>query len=87
MIPLEKVRAFKDHPFHLYEGERLDDMVQSARDHGILNPVIVRKVYGGYEMLAGHNRMIGTVLDMYTELQRDDEPHDQLASQDDFDRF
>jgi len=26
-------------------------------------------------------------LDMYTELQRDDEPHDQLASQDDMDRF
>ena len=30
---------------------------------------------------------IGTVLDMYTELQRDEEPHDQLASQDDMDRF
>ena len=30
---------------------------------------------------------IGTVLDMYTELQRDDEPHGQLASQDDMDRF
>ena len=30
---------------------------------------------------------IGTVLDMYTELQMDDEPHDQLASQDDMDRF
>ena len=30
---------------------------------------------------------IGTVLDMYTELQRDDEPYDQLACQDDFDRF
>ena len=57
LIPIEKVRAFKDHPFRLYEGERLDDMVQSVRDHGILNPVIVRKVYGGYEMLAGHNRM------------------------------
>ena len=57
LIPIEKVRAFKDHPFHLYEGERLADMVQSVSDHGILNPVIVRKVYGGYEMLAGHNRM------------------------------
>lgn len=57
LIPIEKVRAFKEHPFRLYEGERLDDMVQSVRDHGILNPVIVRKVYGGYEMLAGHNRM------------------------------
>jgi hypothetical protein len=30
---------------------------------------------------------IGTVLDMYTELQRDDEPHEQLASQDDIDKF
>lgn len=57
LIPIEKVRAFKEHPFRLYEGERLDDMVQSVRDHGILNPAIVRKVYGGYEMLAGHNRM------------------------------
>ena len=27
------------------------------------------------------------VLPVYTELQRDDEPHDQLASQDDMDRF
>ena len=52
LIPIEKVRAFKGHPFRLYEGERLDDMVQSVRDHGILNPVIVQKVYGGYEMLA-----------------------------------
>ena len=30
---------------------------------------------------------IGTVMDMYSELQRDDEPHNVLASQDDFDRF
>lgn len=30
---------------------------------------------------------IGTINDMYTEMQRDEEPHDQLACQDDFDRF
>lgn len=30
---------------------------------------------------------IGTINDMYTEMQRDEEPHDQLASQDDMDRF
>lgn len=30
---------------------------------------------------------IGTIMDMYSELQRDDEPHNVLASQDDFDRF
>ena len=40
----------------LYEGDRLEDMAQSIREHGVLNPVIVRKAARGYEMLAGHNR-------------------------------
>ena len=30
---------------------------------------------------------IGTINDLYTEMQRDEEPHDQIASQDDMDRF
>ncbi len=56
MLPVDGIRAFHDHPFHLYEGERLDDMVESIREHGVLNPVIVRKMHYGYEMLSGHNR-------------------------------
>lgn len=55
-IPVEEIHPFHDHPFRLYEGERLEDMVQSIREHGVLNPVIVRKATRGYEMLAGHNR-------------------------------
>ena len=31
-------------------------MVESIKEHGILTPVIVRKIGSGYEMLAGHNR-------------------------------
>ena len=56
MIPVEKIVPFHNHPFRLYEGERLDDMVESVREHGILIPVIVQKVAEEYEMLAGHNR-------------------------------
>ena len=55
-IPVEEIHPFHDHPFRLYEGDRLEDMVQSIREHGVLNPVIVRKTARGYEMLAGHNR-------------------------------
>ena len=55
-LPVDEIHPFHDHPFRLYEGERLEDMVQSIRDHGVLNPVIVRKAARGYEMLAGHNR-------------------------------
>lgn len=57
MLPIKKIRPFHDHPFHLYEGERLEDMVASVREHGILNPVIVQEIDGGYEMLSVHNRM------------------------------
>lgn len=56
MIPVEKIRAFRNHPFHLYEGDRLNDMVESIKQHGILVPVIVQEDENGYEMLAGHNR-------------------------------
>lgn len=57
MLPVDAIRPFHDHPFHLYEGERLEDMVESVKEHGVLNPVIVQKIPEGYEMLSGHNRL------------------------------
>ena len=57
-IPIDEISEFENHPFHLYEGKRLDDMVDSIKKNGILIPVIIRKKNDkGYEMLAGHNRM------------------------------
>lgn len=56
MIFVKKIVPFHNHPFRLYEGKRLDDMVESIREHGILIPVIVQKITDGYEMLSGHNR-------------------------------
>ena len=57
-IDIEKIVEFSDHPFHLYEGKRLDDMVESIKKNGVLSPVIVRSIASGkFEMLAGHNRM------------------------------
>ena len=56
MIPVEKIVPFHNHPFRLYEGKRLDDMVESIKEHGILISVIVQKIPDGYEMLSDHNR-------------------------------
>jgi ParB family chromosome partitioning protein len=57
-LPLNQIQPFHDHRFRLYEGERLDDMVESVKAHGVLNPVIVQKLDADrYEMLAGHNRL------------------------------
>ena len=67
-LPVEEIYSFHDHPFRLYEGDRMEDMVQSIRDHGVLNLVIVRKAARGYEMLAGHNRTNAVKLAGLTEV-------------------
>ena len=67
-LSVDKIKPFHDHPFHLYQGERLDDMVESIREHGVLNPVIVRKKGNGYEMLSGHNRQNAAKLAGLTEI-------------------
>lgn len=54
MLDIDAIKPFRHHPFHLYEGERLNDMVESIKEHSVLNPVIVRKMHYGYEMLSGH---------------------------------
>lgn len=56
--PLDSLIPYHDHKFNLYEGERLEDMVQSIRANGVLNPIIARPAteVGKYEILAGHNR-------------------------------
>ncbi|MFR7715424.1 MAG: ParB N-terminal domain-containing protein [Clostridium sp.] len=57
MLSVKSIKPFHDHPFHLYEGERLEDMIASIKEHGVLNPVIVQKVDEGYEMFPGHNKL------------------------------
>ena len=56
-IAVDLLEPYHNHPFTLYEGERLEDMVASIRAHGVLTPIIVQPINNGrYEILAGHNR-------------------------------
>jgi len=56
-IDINLLDAYKDHDFQTYEGKQLESMVESIKDLGILQPLLVRKKDGGrYEILAGHNR-------------------------------
>ena len=57
-IEIDLMEAYHDHPFTLYTGKRLEDMVESVKENGILNPIIVlKKEDGAYEILSGHNRV------------------------------
>lgn len=57
-IELNLLENYHNHPFTLYTGKRLSDMVESVKENGILNPIIVlKKEDGAYEILSGHNRV------------------------------
>lgn len=56
-ISCDMLVPYHNHPFQLYEGERLDDMEQSIKENGVLIPIIVQPIdFGKYEILIGHNR-------------------------------
>ena len=57
-IEIERIHAFPNHPFKVMDDEKMDTLVDSIRENGILNPVIVRPDQSGnYEMISGHRRL------------------------------
>lgn len=55
-ILCNKLHPYHNHKFELYSGERLEDMVASIKENGVLSPIIVQPNGDGYEILIGHNR-------------------------------
>ena len=57
-IDIVRIHSFPNHPFKVLDDERMDMLVDSIRENGILNPVIVRPDQNGdYEMISGHRRL------------------------------
>lgn len=57
-IELGLISAFENHPFRVVDDEKMDELVESIRQQGILSPVLVRPDdEGGYEMISGHRRL------------------------------
>lgn len=57
-IEINMIATFKNHPFKVLDDERMEELVESIQEYGILTPVLVRNgPYGTYEMLSGHRRL------------------------------
>lgn len=58
-VPLDALLPFPAHPFKLYEGVKLNELIESIKEIGVVNAIIIRKVLnqpGLYQILSGHNR-------------------------------
>lgn len=56
MVPIEQVVANPDQPRRRFDPDLLDDLSASIKEKGIIQPLIVRRKYGGFEIVAGERR-------------------------------
>jgi len=56
-LPLHRVEPRQEQPRTVFEQEKIDELADSIREHGILSPIMVRSVEGGfYQIIAGERR-------------------------------
>lgn len=56
-LPLELVQRGKYQPRRDMDPQALEELAQSIRNHGVMQPIVVRPVEGGrYEIIAGERR-------------------------------
>ncbi len=52
------IYPFENHPFKVVDDEKMDELVESIKESGVLTPVLVRPDdEGTYEMISGHRRL------------------------------
>ena len=56
-VPLANVEASPFQPRRVFDTDELNDLVGSIREHGVLAPVLVREVDGGFQLIAGERRL------------------------------
>lgn len=61
-LPPKGIRANPSQPRQVFDQEGLSELADSIRQHGILQPLSVRRVGTGYELVAGERRLRAALL-------------------------
>ena len=67
-LPVKVIRANPDQPRQVFRPEALTELADSIREHGILQPLSVRRVGTGYELIAGERRLRAAAMAGLTEV-------------------
>ena len=69
-IKISDIDSFKNHPFKVNRDEALNELVDSIKTNGLLNPLVVRpKENGRYELILGHRRKMALEINGITEIE------------------
>ena len=67
-VPIEKIKPNPNQPRIHFNETELNELCESIRKHGVLQPLLVRKQGSGYEIIAGERRYQASKLADLTEL-------------------
>ena len=56
-LPIERLKPFENHPYKVIDNEEMQCLVESIKSQGVLNPITVRPISDGYEIISGHRRV------------------------------
>lgn len=56
-IPLDELRVNPYQPRKIFDEDALNELAESIKNHGVFQPIIVKKSIKGYEIIAGERRV------------------------------
>ena len=56
-LPLEEIRPNPYQPRKTFDDDKINELAASIKEHGVFQPIIVRKSLSGYELIAGERRL------------------------------
>ena len=55
-VDIDKIEPNKNQPRKIFEENALEELAESIKEHGVIQPIILKKINSGYEIIAGERR-------------------------------
>ncbi len=67
-VELDKLRPNPYQPRKVFDEEKLNELASSIKEHGVFQPIIIKKSIKGYEIIAGERRVKASTLAGLTKI-------------------
>ena len=68
MVELSELRSNPYQPRKIFDEQALEELANSIKEHGVFQPIIVKKSFKGYEIIAGERRVKASLMAGLTQI-------------------
>ena len=68
MVELSELRSNPYQPRKIFDEQALEELANSIKEHGVFQPIIVKKSIKGYEIIAGERRVKASLMAGLTQI-------------------